>query len=326
MKKIKLLPIAFESFGVRSMCTFVETPDLKILLDPGISLGPRFALLPHPLEYEARKKCRDRLREFAKKAEIITISHYHNDHYTPNYVENVWIGSSPEEAENVYKDKIVLMKDIKSSINFNQRRRGWMIQKLIKRIAKNSMSADGKDLEFGKTKIKFSRPVFHGIENSQLGWVLMLTIYADDEKLLYASDVQGPMVKDTLELILDDDPCVLIIGGPPFYLLDFRVKSEDVGVAIENLKKIVKKIPTTILEHHSLRSENWREFIHPVFEVAKKSNNEVLTGAEFIGEANSLLEFKRRELYKTNPPSEDFLKWTKLPSEARRKTPPPIDL
>jgi predicted metallo-beta-lactamase superfamily hydrolase len=324
MEKIKLLPIAFESFGVRSMCVFVETPDVKILIDPGISLGPRFALLPHPLEYRARREGRNRLKEFAEKSDIITISHYHNDHYTPNYVENVWIGSSPEEAESIYGNKIVLMKDIKSSINFNQRRRGWMIQKLIKKIAKNFMNADGQELEFGKTKIKFSKPVFHGIENSQLGWVLMNVISVDDEKLLYAPDVQGPMVEDTLEIILKERPKVLIIGGPPFYLLNFRVESKDIEVAIKNLKKIVKKIPITILEHHSLRSENWKEFIHPVLEVAKESNNKLLTAAEFIGKTNNFLEFRRRELYKLYPPSEEFLKWTKLPNEVKRRTPPPV--
>ena len=49
----KIIPLAAESLGVRSMCTYVETPDLRILIDPGVSLGPRFGLLPHPKEYEA---------------------------------------------------------------------------------------------------------------------------------------------------------------------------------------------------------------------------------------------------------------------------------
>ncbi|MEM3506898.1 MAG: MBL fold metallo-hydrolase [Candidatus Bathyarchaeia archaeon] len=324
MKKIKLFPIAFESFGVRSMCIFVETPDVKILIDPGLSLGPRFALLPHPLEYKARIEGRNRLKEFAKRADIITISHYHYDHYTPNYVENVWIGSSPEEAESIYKDKIVLMKDIKSSINFSQRRRGWIIQKFIEKIAKKIMSVDGQELEFGKTRIKFSKPVFHGIENSQLGWILMSIISIDDEKLFYAPDVQGPMVEDTLNIILKESPNILIIGGPSFYLLNFRVKEKDIEIAIENLKKIVRNIPITIFEHHALRSENWKELISPVLKVAEDFRNKVLTAAEFIGKTNNFLEFRRRELYKLCSPSEEFLKWTKLPNDTRRKIPPPI--
>jgi predicted metallo-beta-lactamase superfamily hydrolase len=30
----RIVPLAFDSFGVRSMATFVETDDLKILIDP----------------------------------------------------------------------------------------------------------------------------------------------------------------------------------------------------------------------------------------------------------------------------------------------------
>ena len=33
LKHIHLVPLAAESFGVRSMCTYVETPDVKVLLD-----------------------------------------------------------------------------------------------------------------------------------------------------------------------------------------------------------------------------------------------------------------------------------------------------
>jgi len=39
LKNIKVIPLADESFGVRSMCTYIETPDVKILTDPGVSLG-----------------------------------------------------------------------------------------------------------------------------------------------------------------------------------------------------------------------------------------------------------------------------------------------
>jgi len=44
--QVKIIPLAFESFGVRSMATYVET-DQKILIDPGTSLGPkRFGFPP----------------------------------------------------------------------------------------------------------------------------------------------------------------------------------------------------------------------------------------------------------------------------------------
>ena len=57
LKCIRLVPLAAESLGVRLMCTYVENPDAKILLNAGVSLGPkRFGLPPHPEEFKAAEK------------------------------------------------------------------------------------------------------------------------------------------------------------------------------------------------------------------------------------------------------------------------------
>ncbi|MDI6904455.1 MAG: hypothetical protein QMD13_03040 [Candidatus Bathyarchaeia archaeon] len=49
----RIVPLAFDSFGVRSMATFVETDDLRILIDPRVFLTPgSYGLEPHPLEWE----------------------------------------------------------------------------------------------------------------------------------------------------------------------------------------------------------------------------------------------------------------------------------
>jgi len=86
LKHIHVVPLAAESFGVRSMCTYVETPDVKILLDAGVSLCPyRFGLPPHLLEFKAIEDCRRKIAEAAERAEIVTVSHYHFDHHTPSY-------------------------------------------------------------------------------------------------------------------------------------------------------------------------------------------------------------------------------------------------
>jgi len=54
LKHIKAVPLAAESLGVRSVCTYVETWDVRILLDAGVSLcSNRYGFSPHPLEYEA---------------------------------------------------------------------------------------------------------------------------------------------------------------------------------------------------------------------------------------------------------------------------------
>jgi len=324
LRNVSVTPLAFESFGVRSMCTYVETPDLKILVDAGISLGQRFGLLPHPKEYQALGECRRRVAEAADKAAIVTISHWHFDHYTPNYMDTVWNGSGTEVAKQIYQDKIILAKDIRRSINFSQRRRGWIFLKFAEKIAKRIEMADGKVFEFGGTKLKFSKPVFHGEEDTALGWVLMLSIEYDGERVAYAPDVQGPIFDETLKLILRETPVLIIMGGPPLYLAGFKISVEKINHSLENLLKVAEDVPVMILDHHLLRAENWRVFSKPVYRRAKKLGHKVLTAAEYMGKQNNLIEFNRGKLYKTEPPSESFLKWARLPRTKQRQMSPPI--
>lgn len=324
MPAVRIVPIGFESLGVRSMCTFVETPDVRILIDAGVALGPRFRKLPHPKEYRARNECRARIREYAAKADIAVVSHYHNDHHTPNYNEPIWLGSSAEESELIYRDKIVLVKDIRNTINFSQRRRGWMFQQFIKRIGSKCEIADRKEFDYGATKLVFSQPVPHGEEKAGLGWVLMTTVSCRNEKMIHASDVQGPMSKVTTKLILRQKPETLILGGPPLYLEGVRVDKVSIKKGLDNASLLAAQIRNVIFEHHVLRSENWKERTVQVFEAAAKSGCSVLTGAEYGGQQVMLLESERERLYEEDQPSEEFIRWTKLSREKRRGLPPPV--
>jgi len=66
----KITPIAFDSFGVRSMATFVETDDLRILIDPAASLAPiRYGFGPHPLERQRLDETWEAIRQYAETAD-----------------------------------------------------------------------------------------------------------------------------------------------------------------------------------------------------------------------------------------------------------------
>jgi predicted metallo-beta-lactamase superfamily hydrolase len=327
LSKIRVIPLAAESLGVRSMCTYVETSDVKILLDAGASLAPnRFGFPPHPREYEAMAECRERISKAAEKAEVVTLSHYHFDHHTPSYEDWCYNWSSADVARQIYEGKLVLIKNFRAVINFSQRRRGWMFAKTGGGYAKKLEIADGKTFEFGDTKLKFSNPVFHGSKYTPLGWVLMTTIESGDEKVLFTSDVQGPIDDNALKMILAEKPHLIIVGGPPLYLAGFHVKDKDAEQGMKNLEEIVKTVPITILEHHILREERWRELSKSVFEVAAKAGHLVLTAAEYAGKENNLLESKRRQLYEIEPPSPEFQRWMKLPISKRKVTKPPIQI
>lgn len=325
LKKIRVVPLAAESLGVRSMCAYVETPQVKILLDAGVSLAPnRYALPPHPKEYKAMQKCREKISKAAEEAEVVTLSHYHFDHHTPSYEDWCDNWSSPEVARQVYDGKLVLVKNYRSMINFSQRRRGWMFKKTGGKHAERLETADGRTFEFGDTNLKFSNPVFHGSENSELGWVLMVTIQCEDEKFLFASDVQGPMHDPTSKTILGEKPQLIIVGGPPTYLAGFRVKVEHIQQGMKNLESLVKNVPTTILEHHILRDERWRESSQTVFDAAARAGHSVVTAAEFLDEENNLLELRRRQLFEEELPNSEFSGWMKLPRPKRKLIRPPI--
>ena len=326
LKTIHVVPLAAESFGVRSMCTYVETPDARILLDAGVSLCPyRFGLLPHPIEFKAIEECRKRIAEKAEKAKVMTLSHYHFDHHTPAFED--WLcnwTAAVETAKQIYENKTVLVKNPKEDINFSQRRRGWLFKKTSGKIAKRIEVADNKTFIFGKTQVKFSEPVFHGPENSMLGWVLMATITYEEEKFMFAPDVQGPMSPHTLNLILAEKPSLLMIGGPPSYLAQFKVSDEQIKLGLENLEKIIAAIPMIILEHHLLRDGEWLEKARSILQKSIESGHKVLTAAEFSGRKNLFLEASRQRLFADYPPSKEFVNWTRKDDMIKKKTKPPI--
>jgi predicted metallo-beta-lactamase superfamily hydrolase len=327
LKKIKVTPLAAESFGVRSMCTLVETPDVKVLLDSGVSLCPyRFGLLPHPLEFKTIDKLRGCIAEAAETAEVVTISHYHFDHHTPSYED--WLVNwteANETARQIYQGKKVLMKNPKEKINASQRQRAWLFQKTGGKYATTLEPADGKTFTFGKsTTVRFSEAVSHGADNSMLGWVVMALIEFEGERFMFAPDVQGPMSTHTLELIKSANPQVIMIGGPPFYLGGFKVSEAQLQLGLKNLVSVVEAVPLTILEHHALRDEQWRQRTEQVYVAALVARHSVMTAAEFAGEKNKFLESKRKQLYLDTPPPKEFEKWMRQGLTKKSSTKPPI--
>jgi predicted metallo-beta-lactamase superfamily hydrolase len=295
------------------MCTLVETPDVSVLLDAGISLCPyRFNLPPHPMEFQTIERLRGDIAKAADKATITTISHYHFDHHTPSYEDWVvnWTASG-ETARQIYQNKTVLVKDPKEKINASQRQRAWMFQKTGGKHAKNVEVADGKTFTFGETKLRFSEAVVHGSDPSILGWVIMATVEHYDERFMFAPDVQGPMTTRTTELILAAKPALLMLGGPPFYLAGFRVEEEQLKVGKKNLERIVATVPMVLLEHHALRDQAWRLKLEGVFQKAKETGHTILTAADYAGKENVFLESKRKQLFAEHPISEEFKQWTK---------------
>ena len=313
LKQIHVTPLAAESFGVRSMCTLVQTPDVTLLLDAGISLCPwRFNLPPHPIEFQTIQNLRTKIEKAADKTQIITISHYHYDHHTPTFED--WLvnwTSQIATARQIYQDKTLLIKNPKENINSSQQERARMFLKTGANYAQSVQEADNKTFTYGNTELHFSKAVPHGEDNSILGYVTMITIEFGDERFMFAPDIQGPMSNHTQQLILEAQPTLLMLGGPPFYLAGFRVNEAALQNAINHLEMIVKYVPVTIIEHHALRDEFFKQKLASIKSCADQAGHRLLTAAEFVGEENNFLEVNRKKLYSVFPPSEEFQSWTK---------------
>lgn len=324
LRRIKVSPLAAESFGVRSMCTLVETPDVAVLLDAGIALAPyRFSLPPHPVEFQTIANLRRTIAKAADKAEVTTISHYHFDHHTPSFED--WVANwteSNETARQIYQNKITLIKNPKENVNASQRHRAWMFQKTGGKYAKILEAADARTFIYGGTFMRFSEAVAHGSDDSILGWVIMLLIEHEEERFMFAPDVQGPMSNFTLRLILEMQPTVIMLGGPPFYLGGFRVNISRLEQGLKNLERIVEAVPLVILEHHALRDEMWKSKMEEVFQKASQLGHSIVTAAEYAGRENLFLESRRKQLYCEQPPSDKFNQWIKTLNRKKISKPP----
>lgn len=322
MSKIHITPLAAESFGVRSMATFVQTPDIKLVIDPGCSLGQRSRLDPHPQEYNALFAANQRLIEACAKAEILAISHFHYDHLKPTFTDYHFILSNSELAKIIFTDKLILAKDFRENINASQRQRGYYFNKFVSKYADEIRWADGQSFEFGDTNIRISNALSHGEFNSPQGFVISFNVIYNNESFVYAT-VQGPILKDTLTYLLSLNPTSLYVGGPPLYLSGFRVSESTINQARNNMIALIKNIPRVIVDHHLLRDASWKEWLSSLFEAASNCNHWLGTAADFAAMPNHLLEAFRKELYIKDPPSHEFLKWTKQADQFKKENLPP---
>jgi len=280
---MKIVPLAFDSMGVRSTATFVET-DLKILIDPGVSFAPlRYGLPPTKLELKRVEELSEKVWEYAYQAEILTISHYHYDHYFP-------------EAD-FYADRILLIKDPKKNINRSQKGRGKEFLDWIKDTPKLMEFADGKNFKFRETEIIFSPPFYHGGGGSKLGYVLACLIKYKGKKMIHASDIQGPQVSVTTDWIIQQDPDILILSGFPTLLMGWRTSKFGLSQSNKNLVKILSqtRVKTIVLDHHLVRDLHYPNKIEEVIKEAKALKKKVITAAEFLGKKPEFLEARRKE-------------------------------
>ncbi len=159
---MKVVPLAADSLGVRSMATYVECGATRILVDPGAALAPnRYGLPPADAEWDALKRANDRISGYATRSSLVFVSHYHEDHFRYD--------------PGLYAGRTVWAKDPRRMINPRQAERADTLWKSIAGVSRLD-SAEGRSVETADARLSASPPLAHGIEGTGLGYVTALTV------------------------------------------------------------------------------------------------------------------------------------------------------
>ena len=135
----------------------------------------------------------------------------------------------------------------------------------------------------------------HG-EVSPIGSVVGCVIQYKDTKLCYTGDVVGIPLKEHVDWIFSEQPDILIMDGP---------MKKQLPAFKENIKKVIDNtnIKHLTIEHHLLRSKNWREIISDELDYAKQAGIIVKCYSEILGRKEELLEVSRKDLFEFLPES-----------------------
>ncbi|KXA99617.1 hypothetical protein AKJ42_02870 [candidate division MSBL1 archaeon SCGC-AAA261C02] len=341
--KLSFEPLWADSLGAKTTCTLVETPEVKILIDPGVAVMQPSFPASWPKKFYWKGQAMMKIKGASRKADVVVISHYHYDHYT-DFDKSLYDGklllvknpnefindSQRERAENFFNnicenfgntklDEVLQEREEKEYEDpmeelpharemdfgdYNSRREellekwrkryrkrveNWKSSKWIPELKFDDVEvkfADGQEFEWGRTKLRFTEPLFHGVEFSRVGWVVSTVIRRYRQKFIHTSDLDGPTIEDYADWIIDEHPNALYLDGPATYLLGFMLNRINLNRAVENAARIVKNSRSRLIlyDHHLPREQKFRERTEKLWETAKEKRKKVLTVAEYLGE------------------------------------------
>ncbi len=146
--------------------------------------------------------------------------------------------------------------------------------------------SDTYAFEASGVRVRLLGPHFHGVEYDRTGWVVPVLIEVGGSRVLYTSDLMGPIIEDYAEEVVRLRPRILLADGPPTYLYPYMLNRVNLMRAVENMVYILEScrgLELVIYDHHLLRERRWRERVAPVLEASRRTGVPVLTAAECLG-------------------------------------------
>jgi hypothetical protein len=286
---VRVIPLAADSLGVRSMATYVEAGDLRLLIDPGATVAPlRFGLGPTPEEEEALARAMARIEAYAVRADLVTVSHYHGDHY--------------RLEPRIFTRRRVWAKDPRHMLDARQAASGRAFWAAVGPHA-TLERAEGRVADVRGVPVRVSPPLPHGPEGSGFGFVVAVTV-DDGRRFVHAADVLGPVSLVATAYLIRERPDLVYLSGPPAYL-ETPMGRDAVRRGVDNLVRLVGETGCqVIVDHHAVRDRRYRERLGPAFATGR-----VVTVAEYLGRPERCLETRRPE------------HWAQIRRRARLTTP-----
>jgi predicted metallo-beta-lactamase superfamily hydrolase len=289
---INIKILGTESLGVRGLSCVVEVENRKIVIDPGLALGyHRYGLLPHPAKVAVGEQVRQGILAELKDATDVVMSHFHGDH-VPLPDANPYQLKAQQAAPLCRTAQLWVKGPHGLSDNMLHRR-----ESLGKVLGRSLPNAEGQR----DGLLAFSLPVPHGRLNTKLGTVMMTRIEWQNTVFVHTSDIQL-LDGEAISLILDWQPDIVLVCGPPLYLAWLSSKHRE--MAWKNARRLARHVDTLILDHHLLRCEeglSWPDRL-----AASETGHRVICAADFMERPRCLLEARREQLYEEMPVPEGW--------------------
>ena len=269
--------VAFDSFGVKSMCCRIRTPEATIVVDPGVSAASPSFPLPAEQRTELHQRYTASCRAACGDADAIVISHYHLDHYTPS--------RDPE----LYRGRTLFARAL-DELPPNQAARAERFHRTISGLPSDTVWADGRRFRFGRTEVGFSKPVWHGASDATPGRVIMTWVSRGREKVVVTSDVSGPVDSATADLICAARPGIVVLDGYPTYRLGQFATDLDLVRSIVNLHQILacRSVTRLLVDHHSARDYRYPAYFKLAYDRARTLGKQFGTAAELLGRTSAV--------------------------------------
>jgi len=281
-----------ESLGVRGLSCVVEAGSRKIVVDPGLALGyQRHGLLPHPAQVAVGERVRENILTELQVATDVVLSHIHGDHV-------------PLADANPYQLNARRVAPLCKTVQLWAKGPKGLSDNMLRR--KESLSdVLGRDLPNAEGQedgpLSFSLAVPHGEPHSRLGAVMMTRVGSDGQVFVHASDIQL-LNSRAVSLILDWQPDIVLVDGPPLYLKRFMDEKRR-RRAWEQALRLAQGVNTVILDHHILRCEEGLDWLD---RLSAETGHQVICAADFMKTTRCLLEAQREELYEEMPVPPDW--------------------